>query len=86
MEQSSAVRELEKAQALRIAAVRAHEAAIEALRVSRESFDQGLITSLDLLQAERTERQMASQRQRAVLGVWSALFDLRRSKNLPPLS
>jgi outer membrane protein TolC len=52
--------------------------------MSRESFDQGLITSLDLLQAERTERQLESQRRRAELGVWSALFDRRRSLGLPP--
>ncbi|HEX9082788.1 MAG TPA: TolC family protein [Holophagaceae bacterium] len=85
VERSTADRELEKAVALNEAAERAHAAAAEALRVSRESFDQGLITSLDLLQAERAERQAESQRRRAQLGVWSALFDQRRSLGLPPL-
>lgn len=85
VERSSAQRELEKAKALKDAATQAHTTAVEALRVSRESFDQGLITSLDLLQAERMERQMESQRRRAELGLWAALFDLRRSVGLPPL-
>ncbi len=85
IEQSSADRELEKAIALNEAARRAHDATLEALRMSRESFDQGLITSLDLLQAERTERQAESQRRRAELGLWSARFDQRRALGLPPL-
>ncbi len=85
VERSTADRELQKAVALAEAARKAHDAAAEALRVSRESFDQGLITSLDLLQAERAERQAESQRRRAELGVWSALFDQRRSLGLPPL-
>jgi outer membrane protein TolC len=85
IEQSSADRELEKAIALNEAAGRAHDAALEALRMSRESFEQGLITSLDLLQAERAERQAESQRRRAELGLWSARFDQRRSLGLPPL-
>lgn len=85
VERSSAERELEKAKALKDAATQAHATSVEALRVSRESFDQGLITSLDLLQAERMERQMESQRRRAELGLWAALFDLRRSAGLPPL-
>jgi outer membrane protein TolC len=85
IEQSTADRELEKALALNEAARRAHEAAAEALRMSRESFEQGLITSLDLLQAERSERQAESQRRRAELGLWSARFDQRRSLGLPPL-
>jgi outer membrane protein TolC len=85
IEQSTADRELEKAIALNEAARRAHDAALEALRVSRESFDQGLITSLDLLQAEHAERQAESQRLRAELGLWSARFDQRRSLGLPPL-
>jgi len=84
VEKRTADRELEKAVALSEAAQKAHAAAAEALRVSRESFDQGLITSLDLLQAERSERQAESQRRRAELGVWSALFDQRRSLGLPP--
>ena len=67
------------------AAQKAYDAALEALRNSRESFEQGLITSLDLLQAERTERQQESMRRRAELGVWAALFDHRRSLGLPPL-
>ena len=58
---------------------------MEALRMSRESFEQGLITSLDLLQAERTERQLESQRRRAELGLWAARFDNRRALGLPPL-
>ncbi len=85
IEQSTADRELEKAIALNEAARRAHDATLEALRMSRESFDQGLITSLDLLQAERMERQAESQRRRAELGLWSARFDQRRSLGLPPL-
>ncbi len=85
VERSSADRELKKAQALRDAATKAYAAGAEALRMSRESFDQGLITSLDLLQAERTERQLESQRRRAELGVWAALFDHRRAAGLMPL-
>lgn len=85
IEQSTADRELEKAVALNEAARKAHDATLEALRMSRESYDQGLITSLDLLQAERTERQAESQRRRAELGLWSARFDQRRSLGLPPL-
>jgi outer membrane protein TolC len=85
IEQSSADRELEKAIALNEAARKAHDASAEALRMSRESFDQGLITSLDLLQAERAERQAESQRRQAELGLWSARFDQRRSLGLPPL-
>jgi outer membrane protein TolC len=74
-----------KALAFNEAAKGAYNAALEALRTSREAFDQGLITSLDLLQAERTERQQDSQRRRAQLGVWTALFDYRRSYGRPPL-
>jgi len=85
VEQSSAERELRKAVAFDAAAGMAYDAALEALRTSREAFDQGLITSLDLLQAERAERQQASQRKRASLGIWTALFDYRRSIGLPPL-
>ncbi len=85
VQQQTARREIQKSIALLEAATKAHDAGKEALRVSRESFDQGLITSLDLLQAERTERQMESARVRAQLGVWSALFDERRSLGLPPL-
>jgi outer membrane protein TolC len=85
VEQRSTERELKKAAAFLEAAQKAHDAGLEALRMSRESFDQGLITSLDLLQAERTERQLESQRRRADLGVWSALFDYRRALGLPPL-
>ena len=85
VEKSSAERELQKSIAYHEAAQRAHDAGLEALRTSRESFEQGLITSLDLLQAERTERQLESQRRRAELGIWNALFDYRRSIGLPPL-
>ena len=85
VEKSTAERELRKAVAFQDAARLAYDAAFEALRNSRESFDQGLITSLDLLQAERAERQQASQRKRASLGIWTALFDYRRSIGLPPL-
>lgn len=85
IEQSSADRDLEKAIALDEAARRAHDATAEALRMSRESFDQGLITSLDLLQAERAERQAESQRRRAELGLWAARFAQRRALGLPPL-
>ena len=85
VEQSSAERELQKSIAYQSAATKAHDAGAEALRVSREAFDQGLITSLDLLTQERSERQLESQRRRADLGVWSALLDYRRSLGLPPL-
>ncbi len=85
IEQSASDREVEKAAALRNAARRAYDATLEALRMSREAFDQGLITSLDLLQAERSERQAMSQRQRAELGLWAARFEQRRALGLPPL-
>ncbi len=85
VQQQTAKREIVKSISLLDAATKAHDAGAEALRVSHESFDQGLITSLDLLQAERTERQLESQRVRAQLGVWSSLFDERRSLGLPPL-
>jgi outer membrane protein TolC len=85
VEKRSAERELTKAVAYSKAAGMAHQAAEEALRTSREAFDQGLITSLDLLQAEREERQRSSQQRRAELGIWTALFDYRRSFGLPPL-
>jgi outer membrane protein TolC len=85
VQQASARREVGKAQAFLEAATKAHDAGQEALRVSRESFAEGLISSLDLLQAERQERQMESQRVQAQLAVWSALFDLRRALGLAPL-
>ncbi|HWQ09634.1 MAG TPA: TolC family protein [Holophaga sp.] len=85
VEKSTADRELQKSIAFQEAAEKAHDAGLEALRMSRESFEQGLITSLDLLQAERTERQLESQRRRAQLAVWSAIFDDRRALGLPPL-
>jgi outer membrane protein TolC len=85
VQQQSAQRELGKAQALLEAATKAHDAGMEALRVSRDSFQEGLISSLDLLQAERQERQLESQRIQAQLGVWAALFDLRRAHGLAPL-
>ena len=85
VEMSTAQREVQKSIAFHEAAKKAHDAGLEALRMSRESFEQGLITSLDLLQAERSERQLESQRRRAELGVWNALFDYRRSIGLPPL-
>jgi len=85
VERSTAERELQKALAFFEAAKKAHDASLEALRNSRESFEQGLITSLDLLQAERTERQQESQRRRAALGIWSAVFNQRRALGLPPL-
>jgi outer membrane protein TolC len=85
VEKSSAERELRKAVAYHDAARKAYDVALEALRTSRESFDQGLITSLDLLTAEREERQRSSQRQRAELAIWSALFGYRRACGLPPL-
>jgi len=85
VERSSAAREKEKAIAFLEAANKAHDAGVEALRMSHESFEQGLITSLDLLQAERTERQLESQRRRAHLGLWSAIFDQRKSLNQLPM-
>jgi outer membrane protein TolC len=84
VETRSAERELQKAVAFHGAAKMAYDAALEALRNSRESFDQGLITSLDLLTAERDERVRASQRRRAELAIWTALFDCRRAYGLPP--
>jgi len=84
VEQQSTQRELSKARAYFEAAKKAFDTGQEALRVSKESFDQGLITSLDLLQAERTSHQLQSQMRRAELGVWSALFDYRRSLSLMP--
>ena len=85
VEKRTAERELQKAIAYDDAARRAYDAALEALRTSRESFDQGLITSYELLQTERTERQQESQRRRAELGLWTALFAQRRAHGLPPL-
>jgi multidrug efflux system outer membrane protein len=85
MELNTSRRELTKAVALSQAADQAYSAALEALRTSREAFDQGLITSLDLLQAEREERSRSSQQRRGHLGVWTALFDYRRACGLPPL-
>ncbi len=81
----TAHRGLATARALLQAATQAHEAGLEALRVSRDSFQEGLISSLDLLQAERQERQLESQRVQAQLGVWAAHFDLRRARGLAPL-
>jgi outer membrane protein TolC len=85
VEKRTATRETEKAIAFHEAAKKAYDAGLEALRMSREAFDQGLITSLDLLQAERTERQLESQRRRAELGLWAARFDHRRALGLAPL-
>jgi outer membrane protein TolC len=85
VEKSSAAREVEKAQAFHEAAKKAYDAGLEALRMSSESFEQGLITSLDLLQAERTERLLESQRRRAELSLWAALFEHRRALGLAPL-
>ncbi len=85
VERSMADRELAKAVALEKAARESQAAAAEALRVSRESFDQGLVTSLDVLQAERAAREARSQYLHAQLGVWSALFKQRRALGLPPL-
>lgn len=84
VEQQSADRELVKARAFLEAAKKAFDTGQEALRVSKESFEQGLITSLDLLQAERTAHQLQSQLRRAELGVWSAIFDYQRSHSLLP--
>ena len=84
VELQSAERELVKARAFLDAAAKAHDTGQEALRVSKESYEQGLITSLDLLQAERTAHQLQSQFRRAELGVWSAIFDHRRSLSLLP--
>jgi len=85
VETRSAERELQKAMAYHDAARMAYDAAFEALRNSRESYEEGLITSLDLLQAEREERIRSSQRRRAELAIWTALFDCRRSYGLPPI-
>jgi|GEM_PF-423727 len=84
VEFQSAERELVKAKAFLEAAQKAFDTGQEALRVSKDSFEQGLITSLDLLQAERTAHQLQSQLRRAELGVWSAIFDYRRSLSLLP--
>lgn len=85
VDQQSAQRELEKSRALLDAATKAYDAGLEALRMSRDSFQEGLISSLDLLQAERQERQLESQRVQAQLGVWAATFQLRRAHGLAPL-
>ena len=85
MEKTTAERELQKAVLYADAARKAYDAALEALRISRESFDQGLITSYELLQTERTERLQESQRRKAELDVWSAVFNQRRALGLPPL-
>ncbi len=85
VDQQSALRELEKSRALLDAATKAYDAGLEALRMSRDSFQEGLISSLDLLQAERQERQLESQRVQAQLGVWAATFQLRRAHGLAPL-
>ena len=85
VEQSTADRDLGKATALYRAATLAHDANLEALRMSRDAFDQGLITSLDLLAAERMERQAENQRRQAELGLWFSRFQQRRSLGLPPL-
>ena len=85
IEQSKADRDVVKAVALNEAATKAHDANLEALRMSRDAFDQGLITSLDLLIMERAERQAESNRRRAELNLWAARFYQRRSLGLPPL-
>lgn len=84
VERTSAERELVQARAYRDTAAEAHAAAEEALRTSREAFDLGLISSLDLLQTERAERQAESLRRKAELGVWQAHFNLRRALGLAP--
>jgi outer membrane protein TolC len=84
VDMQSAEREMAKAKVFLEAAKKAFDTGQEALRVSRQSFDQGLITSLDLLQAERTAHQLQSQLRHAELGVWSAVFDYRRSLSLLP--
>ncbi|MCL1893634.1 MAG: TolC family protein [Holophagaceae bacterium] len=84
VELQSSERELNKARAFLEAAKKAHDTGQEALRVSKESYEQGLITSLDLLQAERTAHQLQSQLRRAELGVWSAIFDYQRSNSQLP--
>lgn len=85
VELSTAERELELARAYHEAALKAYDAGLEALRMSRESFDQGLITSLDLLVAERNERTLESQRRRSALALWAARFNHRRALGLAPL-
>jgi outer membrane protein TolC len=84
VEQQSAEREMAKARAFLEAAKKAFDTGQEALRVSKESFEHGLITSLDFLQAERTAHQLQSQLRRAELGVWAAIFEYRRSLSLLP--
>jgi len=85
VEKTTAERELQKTVQFAVAARKAYDAALEALRISRESFDQGLITSYELLQTERTERLQESQRRKAELDVWGAIFSQRRALGLPPL-
>jgi len=84
-EKSNAERELNKAISFHKAAAKAYDASLEALNTSREFFEHGLIMSLDLLKAEHTERKQESQRRRAELGIWTALFEYRRSYGLPPI-
>jgi outer membrane protein TolC len=81
---STTEREQAQARAYRDMATEAHAAAEEALRTSREAFDLGLISSLDLLQAERAERQAESQRRKSELSVWQARFNHRRAIGLAP--
>ena len=85
VQKSTAARELQKSVLYADASRKAYDAALEALRISRDSFDQGLITSYELLQTERTERLQESQRRKAELEVWSAVFNQRRALGLPPL-
>lgn len=79
VELASARRELVKAVSFRETAEEAHAASLEALRTSQESFQVGLISSLDLLQARREERQAEATRRKAGLGVWQARFALQRA-------
>lgn len=85
IEKSHAKCELDNAISVHQAEIKAHDASLEELNTSREFFEHGLITSLDLLRAEHQERKQESKKRRAELGIWTALFKYRRSYGLPPI-
>lgn len=84
VEVASAKREMEKSFAFKSAAEEGHQASLEALRTSQEAFELGVISSLDLLQATREERQAEAMRKKAGIGVWQAVFGLQRAMGKQP--
>lgn len=85
LEQSKAERELNEAIVMNKTANKAYDASLEELQTSRDFFEQGLITSLELLQAEHKERQQENKRRCTELNIWIAWFNYRRSYNLSPI-